>query len=124
MINLRRMAIATGIAILINLVIYAIGSAAGATWLANGQTIAWFLVVAATIIPMVIGAVATWLLEKRWAKATTGMAWIGLIFGLVTVPAPLLSSSNGPTGVALAAMHVSTGVTWFLAVRPRRSPVG
>lgn len=124
MISVRRISIAIAIAIVLNLVVFAIGSAAGATWLANGQTIVWFLVVVATIIPMAVGAVITWLLTKRWSKAETAMAWIGLVFAVISVPAPLLSSGDRPTGVALAAMHVVTGIVWFIAIRPRRTVVG
>ena len=118
-LNPRRMAVAIAIAVVLNLVVFGIGSAAGATWLANGQTIAWFLVVVATIIPMAIGGVLTGFLSRRWAKAMFVMAWVGLVFGVVTMPSPLLATENRPTGVALAAMHLITGVAWFIAVRPR-----
>jgi len=47
-ISVRRISIAIAIAIVLNLVVFAIGSAAGATWLANGQTVAWYLVIVAT----------------------------------------------------------------------------
>lgn len=124
MITARRMSIAICIAIVLNLVIFAIGSAAGATWLANGQTVSWVLVIIATVVPMVIGALITWLLSRGWAKAITVMAWVGLAFAVVTVPAPLLASTNRPTGVALAGMHVVTGIAWFIALRPRRQASG
>jgi len=115
-----RLWLAIAAAVVVNLLVYAIGSAAGATWIANGQAIAWFLVIIATIVPMVLGALITWLLTRAWAGALAAMAWVGLAFALVTVPAPLLSSDNRPTGLALAAMHVVTGVAWFVAVRPQR----
>jgi len=112
--------LAIAAAVVVNLLVYAIGSAAGATWIANGQAIAWFLVIIATIVPMVLGALITWLLSRAWAGARAAMAWVGLAFALGTVPAPLLSSDDRPTGLALAAMHVVTGIAWFIAVRPRR----
>ena len=121
-LNPRRLAMATAAAIILNLLVYGVGSAVGATWLANGQTIAWFLVVVATVVPMAIGGLLTWLLSRRWAKAVSVMAWVGLVLGVITAPAPLLSSDNRPTALALAAMHVVTGVVWFIAVRPRRDP--
>ena len=123
MITVRRISIAIAVAIVLNLIVFAIGSAVGATWLANGQTIVWFLVVVATIIPMAVGAVLTWLLTKRWSDAGKAMAWIGLVLAIITVPAPLLASDDRPTGMALAAMHVVTGIVWFIAIRPRRVTV-
>lgn len=117
----RRMATAIAAAIVLNLLVYGIGTVVGATWLANGQTIAWFLVIVATLVPMLVGTLLVWVLARRWASARSVMAWVGLVFGLITAPAPLLSSDNGATAFSLAAMHVVTGVVWFLAVRPRRA---
>ena len=121
--NPRRMAVAIAAAIVLNLVVYGIGSAAGATWIANGQAVTWILVVIATLLAMLVGSVITWLLAKRWVKATAAMAWIGLVFAVVTAPSPLLASANIQTGWALATMHVITGIVWFIAIRPRRESV-
>lgn len=117
----RVLAVGAVAAIVLNLVTYAIGSAAGATWIVNGQSITWVMVVLATVVAMAVGGAITYLLTRRWAHAASVMAWVGLAFAVVSAPAPLLSSDDASTGVALAAMHVLTGIVWFVAVRPRPS---
>ena len=118
---LARLGLGTVVAVVVNLVVYAVGSAAGATWIANGQVVGWFMVPIATVIAMAIGGLITWLLARRWDRATATMAWVGLIFAAVSVPGPLLGSDDAPTRFALAAMHITTGIIWFVAVHPRRS---
>lgn len=108
-------------AVVVNLIVYAVATAAGATWLANGQTVGWFMVPIATVIAMAIGGVITWLLARRWDNATITMAWVGLVFAVLSVPGPLMGSDDSPTRWALATMHVTTGIVWFVAVLPRRS---
>lgn len=108
-------------AVVMNLIVYAVATAAGATWLANGQTVRWFMVPIATVIAMAIGGVITWLLARRWDNATITMAWVGLVFAVLSLPGPLIGSDDSPTRWALATMHVTTGIVWFVAVLPRRS---
>lgn len=121
--NVRKLALTIIAAAVLNLIAFGIGSVAGATWIANGQSITWILVIVATAIPVAVGWTITFLLARRWAKARAVMAWVGLIFGLVTVPAPILSTGDSATGWALASMHAITGIVWFVAVRPRRRAV-
>ena len=121
LLNLKRLGLGIVAAIVVNLVVYAVGSAAGATWIANGQAVGWFMVPIATVIAMAIGGVITWLLARRWDKATITMAWVGLVFAVISVPGPLLGSTDTPTRWALATMHITTGIIWFAAVYPFRS---
>ena len=121
LLNLKRLGLGIVAAIVVNLVVYAVGSAAGATWIANGQAVGWFMVPIATVIAMAIGGVITWLLSRRWDKATITMAWVGLAFAVISVPGPLLGSTDTPTRWALATMHITTGIIWFVAVYPFRS---
>lgn len=118
---LARLGMGVAVALAANLVAYAVASAAGATWVANGQKVNALLVGVATIVPMVIGGAITWLLARRWVKGTATMAWVGLVFAVVSVPGPLLGSDDAPTRFALAAMHITTGIVWFFAVHPSRS---
>lgn len=120
-LNPARLGLGIVVAVVVNLVVYAVASAAGATWIANGQEVNPLLVVVATIIPMAIGGAITWLMARRWVKATATMAWVGLVFAVVSVPGPLLGSDDAPTRFALAAMHITTGIVWFFAVHPSRS---
>ena len=118
---LARLGMGIVAAVVVNLVVYAVASAAGATWIANGQSVGWFMVPIATVVAMAIGGLVTWLLARRWEKATITMAWVGLIFAVISVPGPLLGSDDAPTRFALAAMHITTGIIWFFAVHPSRS---
>ena len=120
-LNPARLGLGVVVAIVVNLVVYAVGSAAGATWIANGQTVGWFMVPIATVIAMAIGGVITWLLSRRRDKATIAMAWAGLAFAVISVPGPLLGSTDTPTRWALATMHITTGIIWFVVVYPFRS---
>lgn len=120
-IKMKRMALAALVALVLNLVAYAVASAADATWFANNMTIGWYMVVFATLIPMAVGAGVIILLARKWATAPRAMAWTGLAFALVSLPGPFLLSSDAPTSFALASMHVITGVAWFVAVLPRRA---
>lgn len=120
-VNAKRIGLAALAALVLNLVAFAAASAADATWFANNMTIGWYMVVFATLIPIAIGAGITVLLARKWAAAPRVMAWVGLAFALVSVPMPFLMSSDTPTSLALAAMHVITGIAWFVAVLPRRA---
>lgn len=120
-LNVKRLVLGIVVAVVVNLIVYAVGSAAGATWIANGQAVGWFMVPIATVVAMAIGGVITWLLARRWDKATITMAWVGIVFAVISVPGPLLGSTDSPTRWALAAMHITTGIIWFVAVLPSRS---
>lgn len=120
-LNIKRLGIGIVVAVVVNLIVYAVGSAAGATWIANGQAVNAFPVVIATVVAMAIGGLITWLLARRWDKATITMAWVGIAFAVISVPGPLLGSTDTPTRGALAAMHITTGIVWFVAVYPSRS---
>lgn len=115
-----RLGLGIVVAVVVNVIVYAAASAFGATWVANGQTVGVILVVIATVIPFAIGGLITWLLARRWTKGATTMAWLGLAFAVVSSPAPFMGSNDAPTRWALAAMHVTTGIVWFVAVYPRR----
>ena len=117
-LDLRRLGLGIVIAIVLNLIVYAIGALSGATWIANGQSVPWFMVIIATAAAMVIGGIITGLLARWRRGAIRAMAWIGLAFGIVTVPAPLLGADDTATGIGLASMHVISAVVWFFSVRP------
>ena len=120
-LTVRGLAGAVVAALVLNRVVYAVGSAVGATWLASGQTVTWILVAAATTVAMTLGWAVTAALSRRWSNARRVMAWAGLAFAVVSAPAPLVASDDAATRWALMGMHVVTGIVWFVAVRPRRT---
>lgn len=118
-VSWNRVWLFTGVAVVSNLVIFAIGSIAGADWLAQGQSIGWYLVVGASAVPLLIAAVVTSLLARVWHGAPRVLAWVGLAFGVLTAPSALIAAPQLGTALALASMHIVAGVAWFVAIRPR-----
>jgi hypothetical protein len=107
------------IAAISNLVIFGIGSFAGASWTANGMVVPWYVVLGTSVVPMLVAAGVTALLGLAWKGAAKVMAWIGLIFALLTVPSAFLATPEIGTALALGSMHVVVGIAWFMAVRRR-----
>lgn len=120
-LTVRNLAVTIAMALAMNLVVYGVGSAAGASWVVEGQTVTWILVVVATTLSLALGWGATTLVARRWARAWTVLAWVGLAFAVVSASAPLVTSDDATTGWSLAMMHVLTGIAWFAAVRPQRT---
>ena len=123
-LNLRRLGLGLIAAVIVNLALYGIGTAASASWLASGQAIGWGSVVLITVVVMSLGGALTYVLSRRWEAATKVMAWVGLIVAAASLPIPFSASSDSATAFALAAMHVLTGVVWFVSVMPRRASAG
>ena len=101
----------------LNLLLFVSGSFAGADWLANGLTVTWYITIAATLIPLFIGAGVTRLLENAWRNAVPVMSWVGLVFAIVSAPAPFMQAPSITTASFLAAMHVVAGLAWFVGTR-------
>jgi len=122
----RRAARAAGlaaiVAVVVNLVIFGIGKALDVDFVAvptgdggdHGRPAAVALL---TVVPLIVGGLLLAALGRRGAGAWNVLAWVGLALGVVSVVAPLDAAVETSTGVALALMHVATGVTWFLVVR-------
>lgn len=116
------------LAVLINLIVYALGTLAGASFdfTVDGKSEHVYAVVLAgfTAIPMVVGLTVVALLARRWpwvipvALVVAPIIAIGTIFTM-TVPADFDTAST----VTLAVTHVVVGivtVAGILALRARR----
>ena len=108
-----------------NLVLWGLGRLVGVEFVvlprgsapAEAQTISAGLVLASTVVPVLLGSVllaATRGSSRRWWPR---LAATGLVIGVVTVALPLGATAPAGTKWLLAAMHVVTGVTWFVQVR-------
>jgi hypothetical protein len=118
----RRLSAWTGAALLLNLVIFAIGNAAGATWEVDAPvTIGPVPVAATTVLAMGLGGLVVIAITRRNERFRFIAARAGLIFAIVSAPSPFLVSSDPTSSVALASMHVVTGVAWFLWLREPRT---
>ena len=106
-----------GIALAANLTVLAVALLAGAEMVAAQTSVGVFSVAATTVVPL-LAATLVLLPLRRWgASAWRFLAATGLVIGLVSSPAPFTVSAENSTRAALAALHVITGVVWFLVVR-------
>jgi hypothetical protein len=117
--NPLRLVIAAAIALALNLAALAVGSLAGASLKVGAPAaIDWVSVTATTLGTMLVGGLITRLLARKWPRVRTWAAWGGLIFGLATMPMPLIAAADLTTGLTLASMHVFTSMAWLVAVKP------
>lgn len=109
--------ISIGIALAANLTILAGALVARAEMVAAQTSIGVLLVVANTVAPLLVATLALLPLRRWGARAWRVLAATGLAVGLASSPAPFTVSAENSTRVALVAMHVITGVIWFVIVR-------
>ena len=109
-------AIATGAvaAAVVNLVIFFIGRAAGASFafLDRGtlhEVTAWAVIIA-TVFPLVVGTGLATLLARWWFGVIRLAQVIAGGLALLTVAGPLMTDADGATRFALALMHVVLAV--------------
>ena len=111
-----------GIAIVINLIVLGLGRLAGADMSVQPpgspapMTIGVVQVVATVLVPLLVATVLLIAVRGRGARAWRLLAAVGLGVGLITVAMPLLATATAATTVALATMHVVTGLVWFILV--------
>ncbi|MGH3569268.1 MAG: DUF6069 family protein [Pseudonocardia sp.] len=98
-------------ALLVNLVIWAIGAAAGGSFEFTNvdirQSAAPGGVVILTVVPLLIGMILAALLSYRWFGAIRVAQVVGPALALLTIVSTLLADFDGASTVALAAMHVA-----------------
>lgn len=70
-----------------------------------------------TVAPLLIATILLLPLHRWGPKAWHGLAWTGLLIGVVTVVMPLTSTAAVGSAAALALMHLVVGVVWFITVR-------
>jgi hypothetical protein len=115
-------------AVVVNVVIFLVGQAAGATFeipdpnaadMTIGLTVV--TIIGFTAVPLLVGAVAAVLLVPRWPGARLGLQILGAALTLISLVPPLALDTDTGTRVLLAVMHVVAGVAyvWGLAAAPR-----
>lgn len=113
---LRPLGLIAGISLVANLVVFAIAKLADVDFAitAPGQseeTVTGVAVAVMSVATVVVGGIAL-LVTRRWApRAWQVLAWVGLVVGIVTIPA--FAEAEAGTKVALGAMHVIVGGVWF-----------
>ena len=116
----RRYFAFVGVAAIVNVVLFFIGQAAGATYDVKAQTnVNLGLVVGMTFAQLAVGFLIAWL-ATRFAPKTFGLlVWVGVGFALITSPGGWVSSQDAATGITLALMHVSGAAAWFFGVKKK-----
>lgn len=116
------------VAAVANLVIYAIGRGAGASFdVVDGDTeftVNVAAVLMLTVVPMAVGFVLAVVASLRWAWALRAGEVIGIALALLTIALPFAADTDGGTQAALAVMHVGVAaglVLAFEAYRRRRT---
>jgi len=106
----KAIAAAAAGALIVNLVLWLIGLAAGGDFetVDNGKamTVAPGGVVVLTLIPLIVGLTAAALLAVKWPVFIRIAQVLGAIAALGTVALTIKADFDGPSTVALALMHV------------------
>lgn len=123
----RTLLVITAVAVVLNLVAYALGHLAGADMRVTqpgGATSAVVIpaVLLMTIVPLVIGGLLLVAAARFWRPGVRVLRWLGLAVGVLTVPMPLFSNATPVTVATLAMMHVIVGVVWFIGVGRAERP--
>lgn len=109
-------------ATVVNLLILAIGRAAGASFevIDAGAVHAVTAggVITSSVVPLLAGAVLAVLLALWWPGFVRLAQVVGGGLALLTVAGPLMADTDTGTQVALAAMHVVAGVAVVLCLQP------
>ncbi|MCF6468421.1 hypothetical protein FAF44_08445 [Nonomuraea sp. MG754425] len=102
-----RLPAATALAVVADLLVYAAASAAGATWQIDAPYDVNAMVVAvATAVPLLAAGTIVSAPARRLPAVRTWAAWAGFGLALVSAAMPFVVSSDLPTGLALAVMHL------------------
>ena len=107
-----------GAAAIVNVVLFLIGQASGATYDVKAQTnVNLGLVIGMTVSQLAVGFLIAWLAARFAPKAFSPLVWVGVVFAIITAPGGWVASQDAATGITLALMHVSGAAAWFLGVR-------
>ena len=107
-----------GAAAIVNVVLFLIGPASGATYDVKAQTnVNLGLVIGMTVSQLAVGFLIAWLAARFAPKAFSPLVWVGVVFAIITAPGGWVASQDAATGITLALMHVSGAAAWFLGVR-------
>lgn len=114
--------IASGTALLANLALLVLARLAGADFSVQppGQaamTVGVALVCVTTLVPVLFGTLFLVVLRARRRSHWRVLGVVGLLAGIFTAAAPFAVHAGSGTQMALAGMHILTGLAWFLVLR-------
>jgi hypothetical protein len=119
----RAGATSAGVAIAADLAVLGVATLAGADMVVRQSASQAAMrisgpVVAVTVLVPVFAGTLLLIAARRWgARGWRAVAAAGLALGVVSIVMPLAMEAAPGTRLALASMHVISGVSWFLVVR-------
>jgi Family of unknown function (DUF6069) len=119
----RRFVVVVAVAVVLNVLLFVIGSASGASMIISSPIripITVVIVIFATAFALGVAGLATWLIARRVPTFRTRIAWIGAVLAILSGSVPSLVSADVPTGIFLGSMHVVGGIVWFVALMSGR----
>lgn len=120
-ITVTNTALAAVAALVVNLIIFGIGSAADATWDAGAPyAIGVPMVALFSLVPLVFAAAVVAGIVTRYPRFQRIAAWVGLAFAIATIAGSLTMATQTLTGLCLGAMHIVAGLAWFFIAYPGR----
>lgn len=108
-------------AIGVNLVLWGIGRAAGASFVVDpalgdpNVEVGGLKVVVTTLLPFAVGALLLALAARRSRRWVVGVGVVGAAFAVASAAGPLDGGHDTTTGVLLATMHLTTGAAFVVA---------
>ena len=114
-----RVTVAVAAAVVVNLALAWVGSAAGASMVAAGQAVGAVPIILSTVVPFVLAALVVVLVVRRRPGFQLVAAWAGLVVAVLSVTTAFVGGADLATRLTLGAMHLVVGAAWFAAVAPR-----
>lgn len=108
-------------ATLVNLVLWGIGRAVGASFVVDpalgdaNVEVGALKVVVTTVLPFAVGVLLVALAARRSRRWVIGVGAVGAVFALGSAAGPLDGGHDTTTGVLLATMHLTTGAAFVVA---------
>ncbi|WP_405179467.1 DUF6069 family protein [Nocardia sp. NBC_01377] len=94
------------VALVLNLIVWLIGAAAGGEFTSEGEPVAPGGVIVMSIVPLLIGLGAAALLSYKWVAVLRVAAVVGSLLALGTIALTVAAEFDTASTVALSLMHV------------------
>ena len=120
----RRLVLIAVSAAIINLAAFLVAGTFGASMIVSSpqqMQLTAVVVIAATVVPLIGAGLVTWLIARAAPGFRRVAAWVGLALAILSCASPLLVSEDVTTGIALGAMHLIAGVSWYIALMTGRA---
>lgn len=116
--NPRRYFAFVGLAVIVNVGLFFVGQAIGATYEVQAQApVNVGLVVGMTVAQLSVGFLIARLTTKFAPKFFSALVWVGFAFAIISAPGGWVASQDAATGIALGLMHLSGALAWLFGVK-------